>query len=421
MVEQMRTGLFRRQVIDRQGQSLFGKVIVTPQMPTYLVVSILLVWLISGIYWLLTGSYARQVSATGWIEPKNGVVQHFASRTSGTVKSVQVSAGEWVEKDQVLMRIETESYTSTGKPVAELILDQLYWLRADLERQITRASEEFDMQLAEKRSQLNHLKRDSEHLRRIYSSVSQQADLSSENLKKVEKLHREGWVNGSDLDHAKQGALRAQTQRLQMGRELIKLEEQISALRFQLNQLPTQQQNYVANLERQKRENEQRLIQLNAERQEVILAKTSGHITEVLAIPGQRLNVSKPLLSIMSNDKKMEATILLPVNAAGFVQTGQALKIRYDAFPHEKFGLFNGTVTSISESVLLPNELYRTTVAINEPFYLVRAELNRDSITAYGKSIRLKAGMTLSTQITTGHRSILEWLFEPLLSLKGRV
>ncbi len=43
------------------------------------------------------------------------------------------------------------------------------------------------------------------------------------------------------------------------------------------------------------------------------------------------------------------------------------------------------------------------------------------SISAYGQSVPLQPGMTLSADIVLEERSLLSWLFEPIISLKGRV
>tara|TARA_B100000929_G_scaffold260990_1_gene225517 strand:+ start:31 stop:234 length:204 start_codon:yes stop_codon:yes gene_type:complete len=60
-------------------------------------------------------------------------------------------------------------------------------------------------------------------------------------------------------------------------------------------------------------------------------------------------------------------------------------------------------------------------VPIQEPVYLVRAELNSRKIEAYGQELSLKIGMTLSADIKLKDRSLLEWLLEPLYTLHGKL
>lgn len=47
--------------------------------------------------------------------------------------------------------------------------------------------------------------------------------------------------------------------------------------------------------------------------------------------------------------------------------------------------------------------------------------LARQAITAYGKPEPLKPGMLLDADVLGERRRLIEWIFEPLYSLKGRV
>ena len=51
--------------------------------------------------------------------------------------------------------------------------------------------------------------------------------------------------------------------------------------------------------------------------------------------------------------------------------------------------------------------------------YSVVADLEQQYVEAYGEVLPLLAGMNLSADIELDQRSLLEWLLDPLLSLKG--
>ena len=55
-----------------------------------------------------------------------------------------------------------------------------------------------------------------------------------------------------------------------------------------------------------------------------------------------------------------------------------------------------------------------------EPVYIVRVALNNPSVTAFGERVALKPGMTLKANVLLEQRSIFEWIFEPLYSVRGR-
>jgi membrane fusion protein len=60
-------------------------------------------------------------------------------------------------------------------------------------------------------------------------------------------------------------------------------------------------------------------------------------------------------------------------------------------------------------------------VMLREPAYRVKVALARQSIDAFGREVALQPDMTLSADIILEKRSLLEWLFEPLFSARGRL
>lgn len=60
-------------------------------------------------------------------------------------------------------------------------------------------------------------------------------------------------------------------------------------------------------------------------------------------------------------------------------------------------------------------------VPIQEPMYRVEVALGQQNIRAYGNNIPLQSGMLLSADIVLEQRSLISWLFEPILSLRGQI
>ena len=60
-------------------------------------------------------------------------------------------------------------------------------------------------------------------------------------------------------------------------------------------------------------------------------------------------------------------------------------------------------------------------MAPTEPSYRVTVDLERQTVTAYGSEVPLRPEMTLKANIIVDRRSLLEWLFDPLLSARGRM
>jgi membrane fusion protein len=126
-------------------------------------------------------------------------------------------------------------------------------------------------------------------------------------------------------------------------------------------------------------------------------------------------------MTLLPADSPLEATLLVPVRAAGFLAAGQTLHIRYDAFAYQKFGLQTGRILEITAGTLLPGDQANLPLQVAEPVFRVTALPLDDSVAAYGRDILLKPGMTLSADILMEKRSLLQWLLEPLHSLRGRM
>jgi membrane fusion protein len=99
---------------------------------------------------------------------------------------------------------------------------------------------------------------------------------------------------------------------------------------------------------------------------------------------------------------------------------GQAVDLRFDAYPFEKFGIQQATVEQVARSLLLPDDA-RFPVAVHEPVYRVRARLHRQSIDVEGDARSLSPGLTFQADILLGERTLLEWLLAPVIGASKRL
>ncbi len=98
----------------------------------------------------------------------------------------------------------------------------------------------------------------------------------------------------------------------------------------------------------------------------------------------------------------------------------QTTWLRFDAFPYQRFGLYQGEVSQLSKAVLMAQDP-DSPVRIQEPVYQVQVRLNQQFIEAYGRATPpYQPGMLLNADMVLEQRSVLSWLLEPLVSLKGR-
>ena len=185
----------------------------------------------------------------------------------------------------------------------------------------------------------------------------------------------------------------------------------------ELLELKARQQNDLVS--RQISEIKENLSQVEARRETVIRAPMAGVVTNLAVNRGQSIAADGALATVLPKGSGLHAELLVPTRAIGFVTKGAEVVIRYDAFPYERFGQYKGKITDIGRNVWTQGERIGP-MAAREPVYRVDVELERQNVAALGQEFQLRPGMLVNADLLLERRTILEWMFEPVLQLKGR-
>jgi membrane fusion protein len=161
-------------------------------------------------------------------------------------------------------------------------------------------------------------------------------------------------------------------------------------------------------------------VQEEAKRENVIRAPVAGVFTNVAATRGEAVADEAPLAMVVPKGSGLHAQLLVPTRAIGFVQPGQEVVLRYDAFPFQRFGQYRGTVERVSRTVWSAGEKVGQ-VTVREPVYRVDVRLDAQYIVSGDQKLALRPGMSVNADILQEKRKVWEWVFEPILSLKQRM
>ena len=203
-------------------------------------------------------------------------------------------------------------------------------------------------------------------------------------------------------------------------RSRLALEGDLHARKRELAASDLKAKNQQAALERNISAFDQELIEYESRRQVVIRAPSAGVVTTILGLQGQHITTTTPLLSLVPADAVLEAHLLAPSRAMGFLAPRQTVAVRYQAFPYQRFGSAKGRITDIAKTLLTPHEV-ALPVPFQEPVYRVTVALEAQTVTAYGAEMPLQAGMLLDADIWLEQRRIIDWIFDPLYSITGRL
>jgi len=120
-------------------------------------------------------------------------------------------------------------------------------------------------------------------------------------------------------------------------------------------------------------------------------------------------------MEIVPDDSPLQAELLIPTRAAGFVRIGQPVRFLYDAFPYQNYGAYTGHISELAHTVLTKSDATGPIVP-EEPAYKATALLDRPDVDANGRKEPLRAGMLLKAEIILDRRSLARWILDPLLN-----
>ncbi|WP_139144720.1 HlyD family efflux transporter periplasmic adaptor subunit, partial [Janthinobacterium sp. HH100] len=116
---------------------------------------------------------------------------------------------------------------------------------------------------------------------------------------------------------------------------------------------------------------------------------------------------AQALMQIVPRQGRLEIDAMLENRDVGFVQAGQAVAVKIDAFDYTKYGTVPAVVSSVSRDSIEDEK--------KGPVYAVRITLRQPSIVVDGRLVPLSAGMAVRAEIRTGTRRVVEYVLSPLV------
>jgi membrane fusion protein len=412
--------LFRSESEEARSLAWLGRIVLVRPVSFALLTAMALGIALALAAFFVLGEYTRKARVTGIVSPAAGVVRVIAPQ-SGVVEAIRISEGASVFKDAPMMRLADGRTGGSTQDVGAAIALQLVERRRALahQRDFTTAA-----MLSEQGTLSYRQSGLAKELAQLDEEIFNQAQrtlLAQDGLQRAHRLESIGFLSAAGLDHERDAALdqesrleAARRTRLALARELATLDFDIEAARARANA-------QLASLDVQRASIDQEAIERGLQYRVDIVAPSSGIVATVLVEPGQTGTTGTPLATIIPSNARLEAHLFAPSRSIGFVRAGQEVLLRYLSYPHQKFGSHKARVLAVSRNPMLPNELGFTPIdGSREPLYRIKVALDAQSITAYGKQEPLQAGMQIEADILLDRRRLVEWIFEPLLSLAGR-
>ena len=103
--------------------------------------------------------------------------------------------------------------------------------------------------------------------------------------------------------------------------------------------------------------------------------------------------------------ERLQAQLALPPSGVGQIKPGQPVKLLYDTFPYQRYGVRQGTVRWVSPA------------AVGDQFG-VFADIADAAIHVKGEARALTAGMGGRADVIVGRRRPVAYAFEPVRQLR---
>ena len=411
--------LFRPEALLQQRQRLWGNLLLLTPPSTRLLTLLLLVLVALAGTFLALGDYSRRERVKGVLKPISGLVRVFTPGR-GEVARLLASPGESVQAGQVLAEVRTARRLPDGRPLEAL-------LAQEVAMQITRIAAAEQAEVARARLDRQQLQARHAHLNTVIAGLRDDALRNAALLRLAEKrrdsltpLAAAGQIPRMMLESAEAEWLERSQALAHVRNELRLRAGEIDDLRVERARLPLDAAARLDRLAAQLSELRSRHAELSAGGVYMVTAPVAGRLTEIYVGVGQQVQPDRPLMALSARDARLEAVLLVPSRAIGFIARGQGVQLRYDAFPQQRFGSFSAAIVNVDDALLLPGEV-ADPVAVTEPVYRVRARLAGEQVSAYGHQLHLRPGLAFEADVILERRSLLRWLLDPLFSLRGRL
>jgi multidrug efflux pump subunit AcrA (membrane-fusion protein) len=346
------------------------------------------------------------ISAPFVLAPRVGTDPVRALRR-GMIQQVDLREGQAVNQGDPLFVIRSEQ---TGEMSADL---------RTLETELRGANESLRLARERFRSQQQaageervHLQGRIEHLERMIELKSGELTLAREVADSYAQLRRDGLASATVLKDK---------------------QTEVSRLTGQIEQFRNEQRDTRAALEKIGRDEEmqgnefherERALEESIEKikiqrasrsqwatqdqgtQFITTAPCSGTILKLYVKTNNALvSEGEVLCEIACAGERLQVELKIPQAGAGRVRTGQNVKLLYDAFPYQQFGVKFASLRWISPTTSTPD-------------FRALADPSDESINVLGQPVPLKAGMGGRAEVVIAQRSLISIAFDPIRQLR---
>jgi HlyD family secretion protein len=144
-----------------------------------------------------------------------------------------------------------------------------------------------------------------------------------------------------------------------------------------------------------------------------IVAPVDGVITDVTSTQtGDKIQANTPLGGIAPKNARPILKVEISEQDRGFLREGLPVKLKFNAFPYQRYGLIEGTLQFISPAT-------KASTQTKQPVYDGRVTLDRDHYTIGDTTYPLRYGMNATAEIVVRKRRLIDVALDPFRQIGG--
>lgn len=415
--------IYRTEYFDAQKEGHGGCILITSSFNQHIFLFFSLLVLMLIIMFIVFAEYTRKETLVGVVSPQGGMIKVQAN-DSGYVEKIFVKVGQRVKSLSPLYEIKTERFDDSGVGVKKRILSSIerqYNLLVERRQQETKKNNFEHQSLIDKVSLLDA---EIDVLNKVIALSNNELSITKQLFDKQMLLLNNKYLSEVDYQRQHLELLSKQSQLEVNILNLKKLQREKKNIVDELTNLNINLDITLKDLDRQLETMVQNKAEFLYQSDSQVRSPINGIVASILTQEGHSVVNGQPLLIIVPESDKAFVELFAPSRSIGFMKVGQKVKLRFDAFPYEKFGIQAGIITSVSKSAVAP-EMIANRRLINDAesagLYQIKVQLLKPTITVYGREERLVSGMAVVADVELDTRKIYEWILEPLYTIKGKI
>ncbi len=384
--------------------------------------------------WAMLSKVDETGSARGRLEPQ-GKTMRLDAPVTGKVVAIRVKEGQTVHSGQILLQLESE-LTRTEMQQAQAKLEgqqnrvnQLQLVKNQLEMSVRTQGLQNQAQGSEQLAQLDQIRQRLNSSRQVYDLEKGRLKLAKNEVQRHGYLWQRGAISKSRLEEvegvvferqklleqAQSDIQQATTEitKQQSAKQRIRRTGELAVLdsQKQLKELHSQVVDVQSEIAQTKKQIQSLQFQLQ---QQILRAPIDGTIFQLsINNAGAVVQPGQMVTQIAPKEAPLIFRAEMPSQESGFLRVGMPVKLKFDAYPFQDYGVVQGKLRWISPD----SKVVETAQGKVETFDL-EIVLQQTDIQTGNKRIALTPGQTATAEVIVRQRRIIDFVLDPFKKLQ---